>query len=303
MLLLEKLTVAALPAQIEAFQRAGDFRKLHNPFHDFPRVGNWVLALTGSMLSRHIRNAYSNWGNLGDFVECFTVSVAKAGKPPWFASYQDLVGTLADILNSCCSEAYEALHWQMTPAEFIRTIKTKDIKTVRAGEAGDPMLRELLHGRATSSMEPREHAAHTRTPAEERHIEDHQDGTRYREITTFYEPADNAPPDERGTDFVDLEIDVEVAEDRPTEGGAVGVAPQDPDPAGHSTEATGATEVIDIEDGEPEATELQGTALWIAERGSVPQRTKGPRAEQISRALTDLLRHVEGCAHGSGERA
>ena len=119
--------------------------------------------------------------------------------------------------------------------------------------------------------------------------------TRFREITTFYEPEADAPPEEHQVDYVDLEIEVEDGEDHPTEGGARRAAPCDPDPAGHSTaEATRATEVIDIEDGEPETPELQGTALWIAERGSMPPRTKGPRAEQISRALTDLLRHRPG---------
>ena len=64
--LLESLARSGLPTLINSFQRSGDFTKLHSVFHtdastaSFPRVGNWNLALVGSLLCPPLRGVYNN---------------------------------------------------------------------------------------------------------------------------------------------------------------------------------------------------------------------------------------------------
>ena len=58
--LLEQLAQAGLPTLLSTFKRSGDFTKHHNRFHghpstaEFPRVGNWNLSLTGSLLCPYL---------------------------------------------------------------------------------------------------------------------------------------------------------------------------------------------------------------------------------------------------------
>ena len=81
--LLESLARAGLPTLLSTFQRSGDFTKFHQVFHTdeataaFPRVGNWNLALTGSLLCPSLRHVYNNVEVFGSFMEAFTVCSAK----------------------------------------------------------------------------------------------------------------------------------------------------------------------------------------------------------------------------------
>ena len=89
--LLESLARSGLPTLINSFQRSGDFTKLHTVFHtdastaSFPRVGNWNLALVGSLLCPPLRGIYNNAGAFGSFMEAFTVCQARLQtRPRWF---------------------------------------------------------------------------------------------------------------------------------------------------------------------------------------------------------------------------
>ena len=85
--LLEQLAQAGLPTLLSTFKRSGDFTKHHNRFHghpstaEFPRVGNWNLSLTGSLLCPHLRGIYNNVEAFGSFMESFSVQRQEAAPP------------------------------------------------------------------------------------------------------------------------------------------------------------------------------------------------------------------------------
>ena len=102
--LLESLARSGLPTLINSFQKFGDFTKLHTVFHtdastaSFTRVGNWNLALVGSLLCPPLRGVYNNEEAFGSFMEAFTVCQARLRtRPRWFHQYQRLV-SLVDVL-------------------------------------------------------------------------------------------------------------------------------------------------------------------------------------------------------------
>ena len=150
--LLESLAEAGAPTMISSFQRAGEFSKLHTTLHpataSWPRVGNWNLSLTGSLLCPFLRGVYNNTEALGSFMECFTVAYARSTPcPPWFEDYMNLVKILAEMMDTCTPATYDALDWKSNSAEFINIIRTHEPEILpQPGEAGDRNLRRLLHG-------------------------------------------------------------------------------------------------------------------------------------------------------------
>ena len=104
---LESLAKQGLPTMLEAFQRSDYQTSMHGDFHDneataqWPRVGNWNLALTWSLLCPFLRVKYNNVRRLGDFMESFTVCKAKEQPvADWFPQYTELVQLASDLVGS-----------------------------------------------------------------------------------------------------------------------------------------------------------------------------------------------------------
>ena len=160
--LLESLARSGLPTLINSFQRSGDFTKLHTVFHtdastaSFPRVGNWNLALVGSLLCPPLRGVYNNEEAFGSFMEAFTVCQARLQtRPRWFPQYQRFVSLVDTLMATCTQATYDAMKWKINPADFIHVVRVKEGAEAPApGEAGDGHLRELLRGAATGSKDP-----------------------------------------------------------------------------------------------------------------------------------------------------
>ena len=160
--LLESLARSGLPTLINSFQRSGDFTKLHTVFHtdastaSFARVGNWNLALVGSLLCPPLRGVYNNEEAFGSFMEAFTVCQARLQtRPRWFPQYQRLVSLVDALMATCTQATYDAMKWKINPAEFIHVVRVNEGAEAPApGEAGDGHLRELLRGAATGSKDP-----------------------------------------------------------------------------------------------------------------------------------------------------
>ena len=152
--LLEQLAQAGLPTLLSTFYRSGDFTKHHNTFHghpstaEFPRVGNWNLSLTGSLLCPHLRGIYNNVETFGSFVESFTVCNAqKKHRPAWYGKFSLLVQLIAQMMDTCTPATYDAMKWKTNPAEFIHVIRTHEVAPApNPGEAGADNLRHLLYG-------------------------------------------------------------------------------------------------------------------------------------------------------------
>ena len=111
------------------------------------RVGNWNLALVGSLMCPFLRlEVQQLQEKLGDFVESFTVNQARK-KPlaDWFLQYTEMVQLTADMVGACSQPVYDSLQWNTNPAELIHVIRTIEMdKTPTPGEAGDPGLCRLL---------------------------------------------------------------------------------------------------------------------------------------------------------------
>ena len=113
--LLEQLAQAGLPTLLSTYYRSGDFTKHHNTFHghpstaEFPRVGNWNLSLTGSLLCPHLRGIYNNVETFGSFMESFTVCNAqKKHRPAWYGNFSLLVQLIAKMMDTCTPATYDA---------------------------------------------------------------------------------------------------------------------------------------------------------------------------------------------------
>ena len=144
---------------LEAFQRSDYQTSMHDDFHNdeatahWPRVGNWNLALTGSLLCPFLRVKYNNVRKLGDFMESFTV--CKAREQPvadWFPQYTELVQLVSDLVGACSQAVHDSLQWNMNPAELIHTIRVSEImeKKTQAGRGGGPQLTTPPTRRPTS---------------------------------------------------------------------------------------------------------------------------------------------------------
>ena len=150
--LLESLARSGLLTLINSFQRSGDFTKLHTVFHtdastaSFSRVGNWNLALVGSLLCPPLRGIYNNEEAFGSFMQAFTVCQARLQtRPRWFPQYQRLVSLVDALMATCTQATYDAMKWKINPAEFIHVVRVNEGAEAPApGEAGDGHLRELL---------------------------------------------------------------------------------------------------------------------------------------------------------------
>ena len=147
--LLESLARSGLPTLINSFQRSGDFTKLHTVFHtdastaSFPRVGNWNLALVGSLL-RPPLGVYNNEEAFGSFMEAFKVCQARSQtRPRWFHQYQRLVSLVDALMATCTQATYDAMKWKINPAEFKHVVRVNEGAEAPApGEAGDESCSE-----------------------------------------------------------------------------------------------------------------------------------------------------------------
>ena len=132
--LLEQLAQAGLPTLLSTYYRSGDFTKHHNTFHghpstaEFPRVGNWNLSLTGSLLCPHLRGIYNNVETFGSFMESFTVCNAQqTHRPAWYGKFSLLVQLIAKMMDTCTTATYDAMKWKSNPAEFIHVIRAHEV--------------------------------------------------------------------------------------------------------------------------------------------------------------------------------
>ena len=143
---LENLAKQGLPTMLEAFQRSDYQTKMHDDFHNdeataqWPRVGNWNLALTGSLLCPYLRVKYNNVRKLDDFMESFTV--CKGREQPvadWFPQYTELVQLVSDLVGACSQAVHDSLQWNMNPAELIHTIRVSEMeKAHKRAKRGTP---------------------------------------------------------------------------------------------------------------------------------------------------------------------
>ena len=266
--LLEQLAHAGLPTLINAFYRSGDVTKHHDTFHgdpstaSFPRVGNWNLALTGSLLCPPLRAIYKDVSNFGSFMEAFTVCNAKKQpRPPWYQHYQLLVTLIAAMTDTCTPDTYDALKVNSNPAEFIHVFRTHERTTPAKGEAGTG-LSHLLHADPTEdaplSVLPLQTVGTQEASTIDHETESSSDDVK---VVALREPAPctEAPrPSQAPTDHKLI-------------GGHQ--VRQPPQPPSRST------------------TEETGTKHWMRANGT-PARVRGERAKEISKALTQILRHA-----------
>ena len=206
--LLESLARSGLPTLINSFQRSGDFTKLHTVFHtdastaSFPRVGNWNLALVGSLLCPPLRGVYNNEEAFGSFMEAFTVCQARLHtRPRWFHQYQRLVSLVDALMATCTQATYDAMKWKINPAEFIHVVRVNEGAEAPAlGEAGDGHLRELLRGTATGSNDPpvMDEAPETPAPAQLERNQYHESKVPQAEPLPLQELR--KPPEEKPVD-------------------------------------------------------------------------------------------------------
>ena len=307
--LLESLARSGLPTLINSFQRSGDFTKLHTVFHtdaltaSFPRAGNWNLALVGSLLCPPLRGVYNNEEAFGSFMEAFTVCQARLQtRPRWFPQYQRLVSLVDALMATCTQATYDAMKWKINPAEFIHVVRVNEGAEAPApGEAGDGHLRELLRGAATGSKDPPVMDEAPETPAPTQRARSSHPDNKVPRAEPLPLQALQKPPEEKPVDtlFSSDSDTVLILDKEKTESGeassppahhrlrggrAVRIPPAPPAPPSRqrSPSRERDTSGTGIE---------EGTNRWMRKHG-VPKRVRGDRAREISKGLTQILRHT-----------
>ena len=112
-----------IEAYIEQKQRNGNFSSGHDAFHGtlMPRVGNWVLSLSASMLGgAYIRDLYNDTAKLGKFIECLLRNMSE-GKAPEKAAAQAwvlLLLRLIELLDTFTGEAWDRQTWKLSLEQF-----------------------------------------------------------------------------------------------------------------------------------------------------------------------------------------
>ena len=270
----------------------------------WPRVGNWNLALVGSLMCPFLRlEVQQLQEKLGDFVESFTVNQARK-KPlaDWFLQYTEMVQLTADMVGACSQPVYDGLQWNTNPAELIHVIRTSELnKTPTPGEAGDPDLRRLLPGDLVPHTPPPEvpPAALPLVHIKSKNDED------------MVDEAEQSPtPTSPAASPVEVEIELDATTEAEENDDVLEVESEDKDesppamPAKtwqgslfrplwmrRSTDSSGDRQVPQPP-APPERYEpLTGTAQWMKQHGT-PPRVRGNRAMEISKALTQVLRHA-----------
>ena len=144
-------------------------RSMATPLQPNPRVGNWNLSLTGSLLCPHLRGIYNNAETFGSFMESFTVCNAqKTHRPAWYGNFSLLVQLIAKMMDTCTPATYDAMKWKSNPAEFIHVIRAHEVAPAPdPGEAGADNLRHLLYDTAPDVDSPPTPDPATETPAAE----------------------------------------------------------------------------------------------------------------------------------------
>eukprot|EP00439_Symbiodinium_sp_Y106_P016201 s2122_g2.t1 len=112
------------------------------------RVGNWNLALVGSLMCPFLRTKYNNSKKLGDFHgELHRQPGTKATTSRLVPQYAEMVQLTTDMVGAYSQPVYDSLPWTTNPAELIHAIRTSEMdKTPTPGEVGDPGLSQLLQG-------------------------------------------------------------------------------------------------------------------------------------------------------------
>ncbi|CAE7364501.1 TRPT1, partial [Symbiodinium necroappetens] len=264
---LESLAKQGLPTMLEAFQRSDYQTSMHDDFHNdeatahWPRVGNWNLALTGSLLCPFFRVKYNNVRKLGDFMESFTV--CKAREQPvadWFPQYTELVQLVSDLVGACSQAVHDSLQWNMNPAEL------RDRAPLTPPPSATLALTKLqakhdaeVLGSATEEEEQRSPTTPMDSPVEQ------WEGEQWEE-----EDAEEEVP------VVEQDEDIQIVEVSQASHKQDGPALREPAWA-------------------PPAAEqhrlIGGTETWMRQFG-VPASVRGSRAMEVSKALTQVLRHT-----------
>ena len=304
--LLESLARSGLPTLINSFQRSGDFTKLHTVFHtdastaSFPRVGNWNLALVGSLLCPPLRGIYNNAEAFGSFMEAFTVCQARLQtRPRWFPQYQRLVSLVDSLMATCTQATYDAMQWKINPAEFIHVVRVNEGAEMREPKPlrlvkPEGHLRELLRGAATGSKDPPVMNEAPETPAPAQSARSSHPDNKVPRAEPLPLQALQKPPEEKPVDtlFSSDSDTVLILDKEKTESGeassppahhrlrggrAVRIPPAPPAPPSRqrSPSRERDTSGTGIE---------EGTSHWMRKHG-VPKKVRGDRARDISKGL------------------
>ena len=263
-------------------------------------MGNWNLSLPGSLLCPHLRGIYNNVEAFGSFTEAFTVCNArKQRRPSWYGKYSSLVTLIAKMMDTCTPATYNATKWKTNPAEIIHVIRTHEAATApNPGEAGADNLRHLLHGTVPDTDSP---------PAPEPVPETPEPSMQAPKVTAVTEtPVPETPPPvaalplqlldqqpvEQAVDHTSSSHSDDVKMLTPRESAQPAAIPPAsthrligghrvrPPPSPSSRSGSSAS-----------VGEETGTARWMRKNGT-PSRVRGERAKEISKALTQLLRHA-----------
>ncbi|CAE7314010.1 TRPT1, partial [Symbiodinium sp. CCMP2592] len=319
--LLEVLARASLPTLLNSFWRSGDFTKHHNTFHthpstkDYPRVGNWNLSLTGSMLCPPLRSIYRDPSAFGSFMEAFVVCHAQMSpQPTWFPDLELLVTLVTTMTDTCSPATYEALTWRSSPAEFIHVFKTYEEQAPEPGEAGTGALRNLLdtpvaaREQRTGTGEPRpatpsapepnelpaqEDVPETPPPAQLQQVA--QQKTEPAVDSPTSSQADACQPARHQEGKVDTPSQRSEHSDPPDDEPMRSPKDRTSDEANTTHRLIGGHRVRPppsppSRSGSSPVDE-SGTEHWMRKHGK-PSRVRGERAKEISKALTQLLRHA-----------
>ena len=116
-----------IAAYIQQKQRHGHFDAGHDAFHGtkMPKVGNWNLSLSMSMLGgQFIREKYSDTAKLGKFCESLLnnmsegSSAERAAQQTWVL----LLLRLTELLDAFVDPEWETQSWKLTLEEFCTVV-------------------------------------------------------------------------------------------------------------------------------------------------------------------------------------
>ena len=190
-------------------------------------------------------------------------------------------------MDTCTPATYDAMKWKSNPAEFIHVIRAHEVAPApNPGEAGADNLRHLLCDTAPDVDSPPAPDPAPETPATETWIPE-TPPPETLPLQLMNKPMAEQTVDSSSSHSEDVKM---LTQREPTHPAA---APP-PDQAhkligGHrvrpppSPPSRSGSSVSVVEE--------TGTAYWMRKNGT-PKRVRGERAKEISKALTQLLRHA-----------
>ena len=191
------------------------------------------------------------------------------------------------MMDTCTPATYDAMKWKSNPAEFIHVIRAHEVAPApNPGEAGADNLRHLLCDTAPDVDSPPAPDPAPETPATETWIPE-TPPPETLPLQLMNKPMAEQTVDSSSSHSEDVKM---LTQREPTHPVAAGTPDQAhkligghrvrPPPSPPSRSGSSASVV-----------EETGTAYWMRKNGT-PKRVRGERAKEISKALTQLLRHA-----------